>query len=235
MPVIRCPRCEYETADDSSEAIAIALLNAHATSHLPNNNTAPVVHATVRGAKHERPKIDVGVSLEEWNVFTRRLDAFVTGSGLDPANYSAQLFQCAGQELGDAMLKMDSTITSGANNTLLATMKRLAVIAVAPGVLRSELMQMQQDREQTFRTFAAAVHGKAKTFCYINDNCTVRCDFTHSMVKDDNIQLVEAKETARNAMPVGSAALSSFMRNQKTKLPQQIPPPPPSQMSPCPN
>ena len=184
MPVIRCPRCEYETADDSSEAIAIALLNAHATSHLPNNNTAPVVHATVRGAKHERPKIDVGVSLEEWNVFTRRLDAFVTGSGLDPANYCAQLFQCAGQELGDAMLKMDSTIGSSATNTLPATMKCLAVIAVAPGILRSELMQMQQDREQTFRTFDAAVHGKAETCGYVNDNCTERCDFTHSMVKD---------------------------------------------------
>ena len=141
MPAIQCPLCDYGTPADSSEAVGIALLNAHATSHLPNNNTAPVVQTTARGPKLERPKIDVGVSLEEWNVFTRRLDAFVTGSGLDPANYSAQLFQCAGEELGDAILKMDSTIVSGPTNTLLATMKRLAVIAVAPGVIRSELMQ----------------------------------------------------------------------------------------------
>ena len=64
-------------------------------------------------------------------MFTRRLNAFVVGSGLDPQNYSSQLFQCAGKELGDAILKIISIIVSGPTETFLTTMKRLAVIAVA--------------------------------------------------------------------------------------------------------
>ena len=116
--------------------------------------------------KLDPPKVDVGVSLEEWNVFTRRLDAFIIGSGLDPTNRSSQLFQCAGDQLGDAILKMDKTIASGPTATLLATMKSLAVISLAPGVLRSELMQLQQDRGMTFCIFAAEVHGKAETCGY---------------------------------------------------------------------
>ena len=247
MPVIQCPLCDYATPD-SSETIAVAVFNAHATSHMPSSTTpAQATPAAPRGPKLERPKVDIGVSLEEWNVFTRRLDAFVVGSGLDPNDYSAQLFQCAGVELGDAILKMDRNIVNGPTDTLLSTMKRLAVIAVAPGVLRSELMQMRQARDETFRTFAASVHGKAETCGYINESCTRKCDFTQSMVKDvliagiydieirrdvlsmpdilgktinDIISIVEAKETARNAMPLGSAAaMSTFKRNQRTAPP----------------
>ena len=164
---ITCPRCEYQTPD-ASEALAISLLNAHATLHMPTpvQAAAPVAP---RGPKLDRPKVDVGASLEEWNVFTRRLNAFITGSGLDPNDCSSQLFQCAGKELGNAILKMDKDIVNGPTATLLATMKRLAVIAVAPGVLRSELMQMQQDRGMTFRNFAANVHGKAETCGYVNE------------------------------------------------------------------
>ena len=104
MPTISCPRCDYVTPE-SPESIAVAVFNAHVTSHMPTSTTtiAPAAPTAPRGPKLERPMVDVGVSLEEWNVFTRRLDAFVIGSGLDPQNYSSQLFQCAGKELGDAI------------------------------------------------------------------------------------------------------------------------------------
>ena len=179
---ITCPRFDYQTPE-GSEAYTISLLNGHATVHIPNPAIpAPAAPVAPRGPKLDRPKVDVGVSLEEWNVLTRRLDAFIIGSGLDPTNRSSQLFQCAGDQLGDAILKMDKTIASGPTATLLATMKSLAVISVAPGVLRSELMQMRQDRGMTFRNFAAEVHGKAETCGYINHLCEKECDFTHSMV-----------------------------------------------------
>ena len=168
MPSIECPRCDYVTPNpDTPESIAIAIFNAHVTSH----SSAPAAPAAPRGPKLLRPTVDIGVSLEDWNVFTRRLNAFVIGSGLDPHNYSSQLFQCAEKELGDAILKMDSEIVNGPTDILLATMKRLAVIAVAPGALRSELMQMRQSRDETFRTFAASVHGKAETCGYTNNSC----------------------------------------------------------------
>ena len=171
MP-LNCPICNFVTGDDVSDAAAIALLTIHGHTHAPNANPAPAAIAAPRGPKLDRPKVNVGVSLEEWNMFARRWDAYVVGSSLDPNNCSAQLFQCAKEELGNALLKMDSTIVSQPTATLLAAMKRLAVIAVAPGVVRSELMQMRQDRDQTFRTFAAAVHGKAETCGYRNQECS---------------------------------------------------------------
>ena len=237
---IKCPRCDYSTPVDASEAVAIALLNAHVTEHTatPVNTSTP----SPRGPKLDRPKVDVGVSLEEWNVFTRRWDAFVLGSGLDTNSCSSQLFDCAGTELGDNILKMDPNILTRSTDDLFNAMKKLAVIAVAPGVVRGELMQMQQARDETFRAFAAKVRGKAETCEYKNWDCREQCDFTQSMVKDvlvagifdldigrevrskdkilqksvnEIISLVESKETARNAMPSTTAGLSQFKRNQK--------------------
>ena len=69
MVVVTCsvPTCNFKT-DDVSEALAIALLANHgqAHQHTHQNVSAP----TARGPKLERPKANVGVSTEEWNVFT---------------------------------------------------------------------------------------------------------------------------------------------------------------------
>ena len=104
-----------------------------------------------------------------------------------------------------------------------------------------------------FRNYATDVHGKAETCGYINESCEKKCDFTHSMVKDvliagiydvqirrdilsrpdilnkstnDIISLVEAKATARNAMPGSADAMSTFKPAQwKDKVPEQVVPP----------
>ena len=262
MP-IQCPRCEYTTPADVSENVAIAIFNAHVTEHMPNTgHTAPTTTSATapRGPKLARPKVDIGVSLEEWNVFARRWDAFVLGSGLDATSCTSQLFECAGEELGDDILKTEPAILTRPTRDLFNAMKNLAVIAVAPGVLRTELMQMHQDRDETFRTFAAKVRGKAETCGYKNHDCREQCDFTQSMVKDvlvagifdldirrevlstdnilrkptnDIISLVEAKETARNALPSTSAAVSQFKRNQR-KSREKPPTPGKTQTVPCP-
>ena len=56
---------------------------------------------------------------------------------------ASQLFQCASETLGDALLKIDADITSQPINVLMATMKALAVVPVATGILRSELLEMR--------------------------------------------------------------------------------------------
>ena len=86
MVVIECsvPNCTF-TIDDVSEALAIALLSNHNLAH---RNLAPTVADAApaptapRGPKLERPKVDVGVTIEEWNVFTRHWEVFKSGSGL---------------------------------------------------------------------------------------------------------------------------------------------------------
>ena len=53
------------------------------------------------------------------------------------------LFQCADTTLGDALLKTDSDIVSKDVDQVLAAMEKLAVIPVAIGILRAELLNIK--------------------------------------------------------------------------------------------
>ena len=108
-------------------------------------------------------------------------------------------------------------------------MRRLAVIPVATGILRSDLMQMRQLRDEPFRAFAARVRGKTDTRAFTVD-CTygLKINYTNYMIRDtllngiadeeirreilrsadvltravnEIVALVESKEMARNAVP----------------------------------
>ena len=78
MVKLQCPipGCTYETVD-GTEGIAIALLEAHTPVH----TSAAATYAT--GPKLERPRLNASITLEEWNIFQRRWDVFVAGTGID--------------------------------------------------------------------------------------------------------------------------------------------------------
>ena len=77
--IVECsvPHCDFQIP-------AIALLTNHGLAH---QNTAPAESPqpapTLQGPKLERPKVDVFVSIEDWNVFVRRWEVFRTGSGIN--------------------------------------------------------------------------------------------------------------------------------------------------------
>ncbi|XP_068678617.1 uncharacterized protein [Montipora foliosa] len=247
MVVIACtiPTCDFKTAD-VSEALAIALLANHGLAHqctLPNT-PGPSLPPVPRGPKLERPKVNIGVSTEEWNVFTRRWEVFRTGSGIDDQSAPSQLFQCAENELGDSLLKANPHAASNTLPDLLAAMRSLAVIPVATGVLRTELLQLRQERDEPFRAFTARVRGKAETCAFSTQcECGKNIDYTDHVIRDvllngisdpdirlevlgtktvlqtpvnDVIALVENKEMARNALPSSTlSAVSSFKRQQE--------------------
>ena len=77
MVVLSCvfPGCAYKT-DDLSELPACTLLQSHAFIHAmaPAAQIDPPQQSVQesRGPKLERPQIDIGISLEQWNIFTRR-------------------------------------------------------------------------------------------------------------------------------------------------------------------
>ncbi|XP_044170488.1 uncharacterized protein LOC122954502 [Acropora millepora] len=256
MVVIACtiPTCDFKT-DDVSEALAIALLANHGLAHqytLPHT-TGPLLPPVPRGPKLERPKVNIGVSTEEWNLFTRRWEVFRTGSGIDDESAPSQLFQCAENELGDSLLKANPHAASTTLPDLLDAMRSLAVIPVATGVLRTELLQLRQERDEPFRAFTARVHGKAETCAFTICECGKNVDYTHHVTRDvllngisdpgirrevlgttnilqtpvnDVIALVENKEMARNALPSSTlSAVSSFKR-------QQVPPKEPPSATP---
>ena len=175
----------------------------------------------------------------------RRWEVFKSGSGIDDASAPSQLFQCAGTELGDSLLKANPNAASGTLTQLLAAMRSLAIIPVAICVLRTELLQLRQERDEPFRTFTAKVRGKAETCSYTAScTCGASVDYTDHVIHDiilnglydteirrevlgiagiletpinEIIALVESKEMARNALPSPSlSAVSSFVKQRKS-------------------
>ncbi|XP_048576277.1 uncharacterized protein LOC125557593 [Nematostella vectensis] len=257
MVVIECtvPDCEFKTTD-ASEVVAIALLANHNLVH--RNEAQPgrlPANTALKGPKLDRPKIDVSVTMEEWNIFTRRWEVIRAGSGIDENSAPSQLFQCAGTELEDSILKANPNAANESLTKLMKAMRSLSIIPIATCVLRTELLQMRQERDESFRSFTAKVRGKAETCAYnAKCSCSRPVDYTDHVIRDviinglyDNeirrevlgidgilekpinqvIAVVESKEMARNALPPSHSlsAVSSFQR-QKTNPPHPAPSPP---------
>ena len=242
------PNCGYSTIE-GSDAVAVAQLTNHNLLHQITGNSANANNsAQLKGPRLERPRIDMGVDCETWNTFERRWDNFLRGSGIDVNHASIQLFQCANDSLGDALLKTDPDITSRTLDEVKKAMKLLSIIPVSRSIKRAELVVMHQSPDETFRAFAARVRGKAETCEYVISN-TCTCgeikdvNYTNESIRDvllagiadleirreafgeklltvnDVIGFVESREVARNAIPTSSnAAMSAFKRTVKTVM-----------------
>ena len=184
MVKVTCPLpdCDFET-EDLDATVLVVVLQIHASTHQSGN--------PVRGPKLDRPRINTGANQEEWNTFLRRWENFRVGSDIPDDVASVQLLQCAGDELSEMMLKTDPAITSRAIHIVLAEMKSLAVIPVAKGIIRAELMQLHQANDESFRAFAAKVRGKAETCGFaLNVTCPCQCkkeftvDYTAEAIRD---------------------------------------------------
>ena len=108
------------------------------------------------------------------------------GSGIDALSAPAQLFQCSNDALGDALLKVDPEIKTRSIDIVIATMKALAVLPVATGVRRSELLELKQRRDEAFRAFAARARGKAET-CGFTMSSLCTCGQSNAVDYTDNI------------------------------------------------
>ena len=184
MVIVHCPvpGCSFETADLSDTVVA-SLLNCHASVHNRPQNTAS------RGPKLNRPTIDMGVNQETWMAFVRRWDTFRIGSQISDETAPTQLFQCASEALGDLLLKSDPRILMKTVTAVMAAMQSLAVIPVARGVIRAELVRLAQSNDEPIRTFAARVRGKAET-CEFTTPAACKCgktvlaDYTEDAIRD---------------------------------------------------
>ena len=192
MVVIKCPYdgCSYQTPDECGDVIG-PLLKIHAMVHERQQpvTSHSVPQQSTTAPKMNRPIIDAGVDQEAWLMFTRRWKAFRIGCHINDDIAAIQLFQCASERLGDLMLKSDPKIMMKSVQEVLTAMESLAVIKVAVGVRRVELMKMTQDHDEEFRTFATKVRGKAET-CEFNTlskcSCGIvnRVDYTEEAIKD---------------------------------------------------
>ena len=170
MVVLRCPLCEFATEDLADGASTILQIHGYTHSATTTAPTPAATPAPSRGPKLVRPIIKLNCTNEEWNAFFRRFDTYKTGSNIPDDCASGQLLECTSSELGDIVLRAHPDFTTRPIQEAITLLKALAVVPVALGVLRSELNAMQQDPDETFRTFAAKVQGKAETCEYRTKN-----------------------------------------------------------------
>ena len=137
-------------------------------------------------------------------------------------------------------------------------MRSLAVIPIATGVLRADLLHMHQERDEPFRAFAARVRGKAET-CEFKATCSCGNDvnYTDHAIRDillsgisdidirreilgtQGVPQKSIKEMARNALPsLSMSAISSFRNQQRKPSASHMSVPPSTERSkqaPCPD
>ena len=185
MPVINCPitTCAY-TTDDVEAIIAAAQLNIHTLTHQPGANTAV---SKQKPPKIGRPSVSRGTTEEEWHMFLKRWDLFKQGTDIPPGQLTTQLWQCCNRDLEDDLFKDIHNMSAVAENTLLAAIKRLAVISTATSVRKTELLSLCQDHGQPVRSFAANVKGKAQICAFTKKcsatGCAQDVDYTDDIVK----------------------------------------------------
>ena len=199
MVAVACPvsGCLFVT-DDLDPSVVTVLLQLHATEHSQQNSSTS-------GPKLRRPSLNAGVSQEVWNAFVRRWDAFKVGSCIGEGAAAVQLFQCASEELADLLLKYNPQVFTCPVDEVLAAMRSLAVVPVARGVVRAELMQMRQMNDESFRLFAARVRGKAETCAFeISEECScgkqVHANYTEAAIRDVLLAGISDSDIRREAL-----------------------------------
>ena len=191
--------CSFQTSDRDPPIVA-ALLQLHAADH-----AAATSSSGRAGPKLDRPRIDAGVDEEVWNSFVRRWEAFRTGSQISNDVAPVQLLQCASKELADLVLRSSPDVVSSSVDQLLAALREMAVIPVAKGVKRAELLRMHQSNDETFRTFTARVRGKAEVCGFRTDvkcHCErlVNADYTEEVIRDVILAGVRDTDIRREAL-----------------------------------
>merc|ERR1712237_265090 len=127
---------------------------------------------------------------ESWNSFKVLWGLYKTGASLSNEEYGLQLIYCCDEELLEQLIRADPNLVDKPENEQLASIRKLAVVPVAMGVRRSELLNMTQDVGELARSYLAKVQGKAAT-CEFKTRCTEGCcsartnyvDFTDMIVK----------------------------------------------------
>ena len=189
MPIIHCPidGCNYQTEDVDASVLA-PLLEIHKIAHSTPAPPAAARETRQRPPKIALPKISEGCSEEAWNSWHTRWEMFKRGTILTEDEKVQQLFQCCDESLGDAILRGHPSAVTGDEKTLLAVMKKLAVIPVPRVVRRNDVLKLKQDHGEKTRSFAARVRGKAATCGYkqvcCGTGCNVETDFTEIILKD---------------------------------------------------
>ena len=144
--MVQSLKCEFQGCDFVAENDDKDFVLAQFTSHQKNHDCHAVVttpsRLESRAPKMERPKISAGCTEETWNTFIIRWKNYKRTSGISEHARTGELFACCDIDIGDDLIRHDSTLLEGTEDELLLVIKKLAVIPVAMCVRRSDLLQL---------------------------------------------------------------------------------------------
>jgi hypothetical protein len=183
MPERRCPYpdCNFTTIDVTDDLAAV-MLKIHADGAHSSSKGKPAKVETVR-----RPTVSAAGTSEEWSCFLTRWEEYKTATKLSGSDVVIQLLECCEEDLRkDLTRAAGGTLTNKPEVEVIRQMKLLAVRQENVLVARIELYEMQQDVEESIRSYAARVKGQADVCKYIINcpNCKHDVNYTIEILKD---------------------------------------------------
>ena len=190
MPGIECPvtGCTYKTPEDSTVDLSVVLLQLHIKDH-DNSGAKP--------EKVKRPSISLSGTTEEWNYFVSRWTEYKAATKVSGGEATLQLLECCDEQLRRDLIRSNGgALNSKSEKDVLEAIRTLAVREENIMVLRVELSNMKQDRDEPIRNFAARLRGHA-TQCKFLIKCTEcqkEISYMDQLLKDSIIRGIYDQE-----------------------------------------
>ena len=174
------PGCEKNITAETG-AVALGLLQLH------QKNVHDSITAKQKPPKVDRPRLNRGVSAEEFATWTKRYELWKGSTSLTPDEVPCQLIACLDSDLESALIQYHSDIAEAGEAEILKRIKALAVLDVAATVRITEMLGLKQQHGESARSFAARLRGKAQTCAFevtcAKPGCGTKTQYTDEIVR----------------------------------------------------
>lgn len=187
MSSIPCPApaCTTTWPSETPTEVLIRLLDLHSRTAHPSAATAQTAPGPAKAEKVKRPVISQSGTSEEWLYFEQRWSDYKAATHLDGSDIIFQLLECCDDALRKDLTRTFGALASSDESTILRHIKTLAVRQENVMVARVQLQQMQQDRDEPVRAFAARLRGQAGVCNFqVECPCGARVDYGTTMIRD---------------------------------------------------
>ena len=200
MAPIPCPApgCTTTFQEDLADELLGQLIALHAqTAHPPA--ATPATTPNTKAEKVRRPTITSSGTQEEWLYFLQRWQMYKEATKLEGRDVLYQLLESCDDQLRKDIIRTHGTLTNGTEQQALESIRTLAVRPENVMVSRVELQNLQQDRDETVRSYCARLRGQASVCqftkmkkCTCNADVTI--DYSNEMVRDSLVRGLEDED-----------------------------------------
>ena len=191
MPTLACPfqGCAANV-DNDSEAMCIALYSAHIATHTAG--TAAGATPRSKAPPVDRPKLEAGASLADWNFWTARFTSFKIAADVPADKAVHQLLGCLDSDLLKLLYRDNAKPEGLTEENLLKLVKKIAIKSENVWCLRETLHNMKQDTGELVSNYAARLRGQARlceyTMVCSSNACTEENDFSETVIMGELVR-----------------------------------------------